>query len=183
MAKRLRIQLVRPYQDEAEFIAAEGWTVHKGSIVLVGAPEVAVGTDVRCDVALATGQLLIRAEGRVAAEVAPADGRPGGLKLRFQRVAPDTQAFIQRVLERTVLTPPLDSGPNASIAPLTEPEEAEPAPRKAPDSGLHERVVAPVEPPPNRAELLDRLRARQRRRVEEREERDEAHASTGDDAG
>ncbi len=212
MARLKKLQLVRPYGDEAAFIEAEGWTIRKRSVVLIGAPELEIGTEVRCDVALDSGQKLIRAEGRVVEQVAPVGDRPGGLKLRFQRVAPDTQAFINRVLANA--TQPVDSMPLASPEPLIPPdaeESATPAAeertagesaaatpedtsaaadadekprrsrrpkrkRKASDSGMHARVVPPVDPPPNREELLDRLRARHRSRVEERE-------GTREDAG
>lgn len=202
MARRKKLQIVRPYQDEAAFVEAEGWTIRKRSVILVGAPDVEVGVDVRCDVSLESGQKLIRAEGRVVEQIPPQGDRPGGIKLRFQRVAPDTQKFISRVLANA--TQPIDSGPAASPGPLEPPAEAaaeepaenagepslrpEPAPprrrrRKASDSGMHARVVPPVEPPPNREELLDRLRARHRRRVEDGEPDYAKQPRTREDAG
>jgi hypothetical protein len=204
MARRKKLQLVRPFQDEQSFIDAEGWTLKKSSVLLVDAPGLAIGTMVRCDISLESGQTLIRAEGKIVEEVAPEGGRPGGLKLRFQRVAPDTQEFINRVLS-SARVEPVDSGPAASPGPLAPPDEepaspefaeataggAEPRPagptEPAPpeddaDSGLHARVVAPVEPPPNREELLDRLRARQRHRIEEGDAPAE-RPRAGEDAG
>lgn len=203
MPRRKKLKLVRPYQDEQSFIEAEGWTLKKSSMLLLDAPDLAVGTSIRCDVSLDSGQTLVRAEGKIVEEVAPRDGRPGGLKLRFQRVAPDTQELIARVLSAAVA--PIDSGPAASPGPLAPPDDealapdaadgsegeprraqpTEPAPPepKASDSGLHARVVAPVEAPPNREELLDRLRARKRQRVEEDEGSTVPSSRTGDDAG
>ncbi len=179
MAPRPRLQLVRPYRDVETFVEAEGWTIRKRSMLLVGAPDVAIGTEVRCDISIETGETLIRAEGRIVEQIAAQGDRPGGLKLRFQRIAPDTQKLIGRILASA--TQPIDSGPTASPEPLAMPETqtdesgtarsrpTEPAPPEGedPDSGLHARVVAPVAAPPNREQLLDRLRARQRRRIED----------------
>jgi len=202
VARRKKLQLVRPFQDEQSFIEAEGWTLKTSSILLVDAPALAIGSTVRCDISLESGETLIRAEGKIVEEVAPEGSRPGGLKLRFQRVAPDTQAFINRVLS-SARVEPVDSGPAASPGPLTPPDEepdspeaaaatadgeapsrtTEPAPAEDDtDSGLHARVVAPVEPPPNREDLLDRLRARQRHRVEEGDAPVD-RPQTGEDAG
>lgn len=195
MPRRRQVKLVRPYQDETAFVEAEGWTLGKRSILLIDAPDLEVGTEVRCDVSLESGQTLIRAEGRIVEQIAPDGDRPGGLKLRFQRVAPETKALIGRVLTEVV-----DSGPAASPGPLpppaetadpdeADPDEADPdggePPRaKRSDSGFHQRVVAPVEPPPNREQLLDRLRARQRRRIEDEEsEPPSEHPEADENAG
>ena len=194
MSRRPRIQLVRPYQDVEAFVEAEGWTVRKRSMLLIGAADIAVGTEVRCDISIETGETLIRAEGRIVEQIATQGDRPGGLELRFQRIAPDTQELIGRILASA--TQPVDSGPTASPEPLAVPEAhtdssatersrpTEPAPAEGedPDSGLHARVVAPVAAPPNREQLLDRLRARQRHRIEDgsgRAEPSDADEDTG----
>lgn len=202
MARRRKIQLVRPYQDEQEFVSAEAWTIRKRSMLLIDAPDIAIDTDVRLDLSLESGEKIIRAEGRIIDKVAPKGRRPGGLKMRFQRMAPDTQEFINQLLSQSSSTQPIDSGPAASSSPIAapppeappeaaqpaddadaEPARLDPAPqtRKSSDSGLHQRVVGPVEPPPNREELLDKLRARQRRRLES--DPPSAHPRTGEDAG
>ena len=72
------LRVVRPYQTQVEFIAAEGWAIQKDGIIAVGEAELPTGTVVRCEIVLASGLQLIRVEGEVDG-YSPAHGsRPGG---------------------------------------------------------------------------------------------------------
>jgi hypothetical protein len=93
------VHVVRPYASEQEYLAAEAWSIDARGMLLVDAEALAPDTAVLFDVALAGGQKPIRAEGRVLKVVAPANGRPGGLKVRFKRFGAATKAFIERAVK------------------------------------------------------------------------------------
>src|SRR5688572_6765558 len=65
------IRVVRPYQNADDYIAAEAWSIETKTMLLVGARARPVGTPVRFDVALETGEKVIRAEGTVVRHVEP----------------------------------------------------------------------------------------------------------------
>lgn len=181
------VHVVRPYSSEQDYLAAEAWSIDTRSMLLIDAEPLAVDTAVLFDVALNDGQKPIRAEGRVLGAVAPADGRPGGVKVRFKRFGSATKAFIERAvqLKSAAGEPERPSQPGAeqpSAVELERPSEiqnerpsmpevrpsmteletftATPAAAATSDSGLRQRVPGPVAAPANRDELLARLRQR-----------------------
>lgn len=93
------VHVVRPYASEQEYLAAEAWSIDARGMLLIDAEPLAPDTAVLFDVALDGGQKPIRAEGRVVKVVAPANGRPGGLKVRFKRFGSATKAFIERAVK------------------------------------------------------------------------------------
>jgi hypothetical protein len=175
------VHVVRPYASEQEYLAAEAWSIDARGMLLVDADALAPDTAVLFDVALEGGQKPIRAEGRVVKVVAPANGRPGGLKVRFKRFGSATKAFIERAVkaQSTATEPDRPSAPEAeqpsqveldrpsmpevrlSMTELEAPAALASSPeRDREPSGVRERVPGPVAAPANREELLQRLRQR-----------------------
>jgi hypothetical protein len=138
------LHLVRPYGGEEEYLAAEGWTIEARGMLLIDAAPLPADTAVLFDVTLEGGQKPIRAEGRVIGSVAAQGGVPGGVRVRFKRFGAATKAFIDRAVSR-----------NAVAA---RPPEPPPPPEE--NSGVRRRAPSPVSAPPNRDELLARLRQR-----------------------
>jgi len=170
------VHVIRPYESEEEYLSAEAWTIDARGMLLVGEAELATDTAVVFDVALSNGNKVIRAEGRASGYLAPTQERPGGLRVRFRRFGAQTKAFIDRALQareaqlaNTVssrppapLEPALSAQPlSALVASVAAPEASTPTPLER--SGIHRRLAAPVAAPPNRNELLDRLRERSQR--------------------
>jgi hypothetical protein len=158
------LHVVRPYASEEVFLAAEAWTIDARGMVLLDQQNLEPETAVVFDVSLSNGVKLIRAEGRVAGYLAPSDDRPGGLRIRFRRFGGQTKSFIDRAiaareleLSASVSSRPPPPGPGSTPKPLLLPEQP-PLPMER--SGIHRRPLMPVDAPPNRDELLDRLRAR-----------------------
>lgn len=199
MADPVVLRVLRPYADEAQYLAAEAWSIDDKGIVLIDQAALPKDTVVRFEVVLEDGSKPVRAEGKVH-KLVPAEGdRPGGLKVRFRRFDAATKQFIDRVLEERRKERRSRRPPPAELAPLVlDPEpfappvsERPPAEASAPEQSAPEVVSQPlaasdaaeeaeatpppapaprassgglgprsVEAPPNRDELLDRLRAR-----------------------
>jgi hypothetical protein len=92
------IHLTRPYANADEYLSREAWSIDTRSMVLVEQTELPTETDIVFDVTLGDGSKPIRAEARVVGLVAPADGRPGGLRVRFKRYGAATRAFVERAV-------------------------------------------------------------------------------------
>jgi hypothetical protein len=90
------IHLTRPYANADEYLEREAWSIDPRSMVLVDQTELPIEMDIVFDVTLADGSKPIRAEARVVGLVAPAEGRPGGLRVRFKRYGAATRAFVER---------------------------------------------------------------------------------------
>lgn len=202
MSNPIVLHVVRPYQSEEEYLAAEAWSIDAKSMLLIGQRRLPPDTAVLFDVALGNGHKVIKAEARVVGAVAAKGDRPGGLRVRFKRFGATTKAFIDRAVAAHAAaaeaqpappsapsSPEPGSAPLAAPAPVSAPEETRdrpstpeaapasdrraevaPPPAEKPAqqnvaaerSGIHRRVVAPVPAPPNREELLEKLRARSR---------------------
>lgn len=93
------VHVVRPYSSEQDYLAAEAWSIDARNMLLIDAEPLPADTAVLFDVALSDGHKPIRAEGRVVGPIAGADGRPGGLKVRFKRFGAATKAFIERAVK------------------------------------------------------------------------------------
>lgn len=174
------LHVVRPFASEEEYLAAEAWTIDARGMLLVGERELATDTAVIFDVALSSGAKVIRAEGKVTGFVAPSDERAGGIRVRFRKFGAQTKAFIDRAVQareeqisKAIVSeppPPSAAAARASVVevppvtPAPAPEATPVPPREAipPNerSGIHRRLGAPVAAPPNRNELLARLRER-----------------------
>lgn len=170
------VHVVRPYSSEQEYLAAEAWSIDAKGMLLVDAEPLAPDTAVLFDVALADGQKPIRAEGRVVKVVDAANGRPGGLRVRFKRFGAATKAFIERAVKaQSAISEPerksdveaerpseveqdRPSMPEVRLS-MTELEAPATAAAREP-SGVRQRVPGPVAAPANREELLQRLRQR-----------------------
>jgi hypothetical protein len=190
VADAVLLRVERPYASEDEYIAQEGWTIDDKSIVLVGQEELPKDTVVRFEVVLADGSKPIRAEGKVSRLIAATSGKPGGLKVRFRRFDAATKKFIERAVAERKAARRSRKPPASELPPLVlEPEAAAPASMPAPDAESEpdaapeivaggdavEAAMSPppvkrgraqragpkvVSAPPNRDELLQRLRDR-----------------------
>ena len=161
------IRITRPYASEKEFIDADfGW-VGRQTLILPGAPVRPSGELVRFEVVLANGVPILRGEGHVAGHNAPGGARPPGLEVRFTRVDAKSKLVLDRVRERrasfsshtmAAATPSMLASLSASMLPVLQPPADVPSER----SGIHLKRPGPVAPPPNREEILERLRVRAR---------------------
>lgn len=181
----LVVHVVRPYATEQEYLQEEAWSIDARSMLLVDVEPLPADTAVLFDIALADGHKPIRAEGRVVGAVAPDGARPGGLRIRFKRFGAATKAFIERAVKlKTAQGEPerarqvgaeRPSAPEGERVSLVEierlsavdleppsPAAAPVAPPPEPESGVTSRRPALVAAPPNRDELLARLRSRQK---------------------
>lgn len=163
----LTLHVVRPYATEDEFLAAEAWTIDARGMVLLDQPNQEPETAVVFDVALTNGAKLIRAEGRVAGYLPASDDRPGGLRVRFRRFGAQTKLFIDRAiaareqeLAASLSSRPPPPAPGSAPKPFLLPENPPLPGERLERSGIHRRLATPIEAPPNREELLERLRAR-----------------------
>ncbi len=154
----MTLRLARPYHSVDEYLAAEGWSITAKGMVLVGEPELETGTTVRFEIVLASGEKPIRAEGRVIGYVAARGQRPGGVKVRFNRLGAASKSFIDQVLA----TRGKKGGAEVRDAePMSlRPNEVASAPHHEPP----QRMPGPISAPANREELLERLRERARRK-------------------
>ena len=178
MSTPIVIHMQRPYASEEEYLAQERFSIEAKSMLLIDQPALPFDTAVVFDVALESGQKLIRAEARVIGYVAPEGDRPGGLRVRFRRFGAATKAFIDRAVSGVPAAPavvaPVVTTPAApaidivatqptpissvtdSLVPMqtNETKESEEA------SGIHPKAITPVVAPANREALLARLRGR-----------------------
>ena len=119
----LVLHIVRPYATVDEYLAAEAWTIDARAMILVDVAELPADTAILFDVALTSGEKLIRAEGKVAATIAAQGNRPGGLRVKFKRYGATTKAFIDRAVQtqraaQSADLPPVSVAP-VSVAPVS----------------------------------------------------------------
>lgn len=176
------VHVVRPYESEQEYLAAEAWSIDAKSMLLIGAEPLPPDTTLLFDIALADGSKPIRAEGRAVGVVAATEERPGGLRVRFKRFGAATKAFIERAVraktdEARASQPEVEPSSRVENERLSSPEVRQSmtdievvlsplpppaAPPPALESGVRERIPGPIGAPPNREELLARLRGRKK---------------------
>jgi len=154
------IRIVRPYQTEEEFLSNELETVGKTSVILIGAHPRPTGIILRFEVTLASGQTVLRGEGRVLAHKESAFRGQAGLSLRFTRLDPKSKSVVDRAVamrearlsgEMSSIhapapaqsAPPPPAPPHEPVAvPVSFPAPADPA--------LEQALTAPTpEPPPH----------------------------------
>lgn len=114
------IRVVRPYKTEDELLEAEGETITKTTVVLLGALHRPQGVVLRFELTLATGEPLIRGEGRVTAYRERAHGDQPGLALRFTRLDPKSKAFVDRAVAQREAAQVTEAPPPAPSSPETE---------------------------------------------------------------
>jgi hypothetical protein len=149
-APPVAIRITRPYQSEAEFLEGEGETVTKSSVMLVGASHRPQGVILRFEVVLASGQTLLRGEGRVTGFKERAFGDEAGLVLRFTRLDPRSKAFIDRATSggAPVSTRAPESTP---VVVAADPADPAPSQRVLPPSDNAAAVTPPAPPAPAEA--------------------------------
>jgi hypothetical protein len=179
------IRITRPYASEDDYLDKELETLTRASITLLGAQSRPQGVVLRFELALSSGQVLMRGEGRVVAFKANAFEGLGGLTLRFTRLDTRSKALVDKAAalreqRRPSTRPQFPDQADASAEKIPPPPEAprqmpppsaaapesaptsQPAsipPANQPPSSAHEPALAS---PPGRDSLLERLRARAR---------------------
>ncbi len=182
------IRITRPYANEDDYLEKELETLTRASITLLGAQARPQGVVLRFELALSSGQVLMRGEGRVVGFKTNAFAGLGGLTLRFTRLDTRSKALVDKAValreqRRPSVRPhfpePAHAAADKVPAPEGPPEEAPAAaaseptlPLGPPPPSTVERSPPPaqVEPTarepspdaPGRDSLLERLRARAR---------------------
>jgi hypothetical protein len=174
-----KFRVVRPYATEDDYIRGDFAWIGRTWIILPNIPARDAGELVRFEVVLTSGAPVIRGEGNVIGYNPPGGPRPAGLEVKLSRFDARSKAILDRVhahrlaITRTgerSLAPrvpggPSDRGPTgASRAPMVvsmPPLGASIPPvnrgmSSAPREGPKRAIVAP----PNREEMLERLRER-----------------------
>jgi hypothetical protein len=153
------IRITRPYTTDDEFLTRELETLTRTSIVLVGAQPRPQGVVLRFELALATGQPLVRGEGRVVAFKERVFEDAPGLTLRFTRLDSKSKALVDRAAamrdarNRPSLPPPLPPAsrpPPPALPPLPpgEPVDLDSTHAEAPQSKIRsERPLHPSTAP------------------------------------
>jgi hypothetical protein len=178
------IRITRPYASEDAYLDKEVETLTRASITLLGAQSRPQGVVLRFELALSSGQVLMRGEGRVVAFKANAFEGLGGLTLRFTRLDTKSKALVDKAAalreQRRPSTrpqfpdhtdqsaekiPPLPEAPREVPPAMAFPEPAPPSepasiPR-ATQTAATAREPAPAAAP-ERDSLLERLRTRAR---------------------
>jgi hypothetical protein len=90
------IRITRPYATEDEFLDKELDTLTRTTVVLIGAQSRPQGVVLRFEVALSSGQVLVRGEGRVVGFKPNAYDGQAGLTLRFTRLDTRSKALVDR---------------------------------------------------------------------------------------
>jgi hypothetical protein len=149
------IRITRPYATEEEYLGHEIETISRTGLTLIGAQPRPEGFLLRFELALSSGQVLVRGEGRVIGFKTGPVGGTGALALRFTRLDVRSKAFVDKASDlREQARPP--------VAPSSRPPASPRAPA-LPFPRLRRSV--PPQPmvqlaPAARDVLLDRLRAR-----------------------
>ena len=181
------LRITRPWATEKEFVEGDIAYLGRTAILLPGAPAREPGTLIRFEIVLAGGQPVFRGEGNVVAHHLPGGAKPPGLEVRFTRIDARSKLILDRVRERRTsltrqgsLPPPalVSQGPPAGSVPPGSPSlmslpapslssmgmaavgsvMSMPAPSAAEIRGA--RGTGPIAPPPNRDEILAKLRER-----------------------
>jgi hypothetical protein len=148
---QVAIRIVRPYENEDEFLTNELETVGKTSIILIGAHPRPAGIILRFEVTLASGATILRGEGRVLAHKERAFRGQPGLSLRFTRLDPRSKALVDRAVamrEARLSGEAPSIRPSAPSAPSHPPVASAPPP----PAPAHEPVPVPISfpaPPPD----------------------------------
>jgi hypothetical protein len=149
MADSGTLRITRPYPSLDAYLEGDAWTVERSDMLLIGVEGVGPGTSVEFEIVLTSGETVVKGEGRAVETLAPRNGRPGGLKLRFRKLEGSSKATLKRALE-------VQKREKAKSSPVAseEPPKAEPANREAPkaEPAKVEAVAPKAAPPPAPAE-------------------------------
>jgi hypothetical protein len=125
------IRITRPYATEDEYLDRELETLSRASITLLGAQSRPQGVVLRFELALTSGVVLMRGEGRVVGFKTNAFEGLGGLTLRFTRLDTRSKALVDKATalreqRRPSTRPPLaadavDAGGQSHGVQLPEP--------------------------------------------------------------
>lgn len=122
--KPIGVRVQRPYATREEYLDAEADLLGRSHVTLVGTKPREVGTLLRFEVVLISGEPVIRAEGRV---VGPREvGAEVGLHVKLTRIDNRTKAILEEAAKRKA---------ESSVRPARNPSQADTAP-------------PPAEPPP-----------------------------------
>jgi hypothetical protein len=166
------IRITRPYGTEEQYLEQELELISKTGITLVGAQPRAQGVVLRFELVLITGHVLVRGEGRVTGFKPNAHQGVGGLALRFTRIDARSKALLDKATAlREARRPPshrppveTPSPPDVRQAPDSPPPSAPSAPvlpeSRPPDVPARPGRASPLDAPPERNALLERLRTR-----------------------
>jgi hypothetical protein len=157
------IRITRPYGSENEFIDGDFAWIGRTTIVLANTPARKAGEIIRFEIVLTSGSPVFRGEGSVVGYYPPGGGKPPGLEVRFTRIDARSKLVLDKVRERrTALSRSgeLPAAP-ASLAPAP-PQAIQPPARAASERRVVQRTSphSKVAAPPNRDEILERLRSR-----------------------
>lgn len=130
----LRIQ--RPYDSREAYLEGDAWTVSRSDVLLVDVAELREGVAVKFEIALANGEVVVRGEGRTMGMVGADAGRPGGLRVRLQRLDTESKAMLKRALEVQKRSPVVPAWGTFTTA---LPDEM----KTAPDASVQTRAEAP----------------------------------------
>lgn len=124
------LRVVRPYENEDQFLREESFALTKSTLVLVGASSRPEGVILRFEVVLKGGAILLRGEGRVVG-YGPTPAGENGLTLKFTRLDPRSKALVDRASaakasDSSKVVADAGSGPRleppASVHPKSRPE-------------------------------------------------------------
>jgi hypothetical protein len=170
------IRVARPHATEEEFLENELETLTRTSITLLGAQPRPPGLMLRFELALSTGVVLMRGEGRVVGYRPDAFYGMGGLTLRFTRLDLRSKAFADKAAgmrERRRPFASMGDTPSLAAPPIRVEDIIEDITAPGSDAASIADIRSPDEasaadepfshsPPRERDALLERLRARSR---------------------
>jgi hypothetical protein len=182
------IRITRPWGSEKEFIEGDLAFLGRTAILLPNAAAREPGELIRFEIVLSTGTPVFRGEGHVVAHHAAGGAKPQGLEVRFTRIDASSKLILDRVRERRTALVRSGSMPPPALVSQAPPMgfsqppppvilSQMPAPPRGfetshsvlPRSSATEARVqqakdrGPVPAPPNREEILQRLRERAQR--------------------
>jgi hypothetical protein len=181
------IRITRPWGSEKEFIEGDLAYLGRTAILLPGAPAREPGELIRFEIVIASGAPVFRGEGHVVAHHPPGGAKPPGLEVRFTRIDARSKLILDRVRERrtalvrsgSVPPPALVSLVPGSLSQAPPPVIVSHGPPLRTDSLTirmssmrstatelaiqRAKARGPIPPPPNREEILERLRERAKR--------------------
>jgi hypothetical protein len=182
------LRITRPWASEKEFIEADLAYLGRTAILLPNAGAREPGELIRFEIVLASGTPVFRGEGHVVCHHAPGGSKPAGLEVRFTRIDARSKLVLDRVRERrTALVRSGSIPPPALVSQAPPPGTSQPPPpvimSNAPpmradsltirmssmrSTGVEAALArakarGPMPPPPNREEILGRLRERAKR--------------------
>lgn len=182
------LRITRPWASEKEFIEGDLAYLGRAAILLPNAPAREAGELIRFEIVLASGAPVFRGEGHVVAHHAPGGAKPAGLEVRFTRIDARSKLILDRVRERrTALVRSGSIPPPAHVSQAPPPGLSQPPPpvvvsNTPPSRGdsltirmssirsssiqaaiARAKARGPIPPPPNREEVLGRLRERAQR--------------------